>query len=240
MRKKISIGTQVWVRGTFYIGFAILIVLLLPILQVLTVKIVNPPITPLMIIRRIEAAFSGGRYHSRTLYQWVVWNKIPENFIKSVWISEDERFFRHHGFDWIEFHAAMATSELTGKPPRGTSTITMQCARSLFLWQGRNYIRKGLEAYYTFWMELCLSKRRILELYANVIEMGDGIYGIEAASQFYYHKPAILLSRSNAAMLAAMLPNPRRWNPKDPNQHLLRRQQRIMRELPTMHLPDSL
>jgi monofunctional biosynthetic peptidoglycan transglycosylase len=119
----------------------------------------------------------------------------------------------------------------------GASTITQQSARSLFLWQGRSWIRKGLEAYYTIWMELLLSKRRILELYVNVIEFGDGIYGIEAAAQHYYGKSARDLTREEAAMLAAILPAPRRWNPLAPNRIAKSRWEMILREMDSARLP---
>ena len=113
----------------------------------------------------------------------------------------------------------------------------MQCARSVFLWQGRSWLRKGLEAYYTVWMELFLSKRRILELYANVIEMGDGVYGIEAAARAHYGVEARALTRNQCAMLAAILPNPREWNPREPSAHLAARVQKILRQEPALHFP---
>jgi len=120
------------------------------------------------------------------LYRWIDLTQIPEMFLEHLWISEDQRFFQHEGFDWKEMDLAVKEAERKGETVRGASTITNQCARSIFLWQGRSWIRKGLESYYTIWMEALLPKRRILELYANVIEMGRGIYGVEAASQHYF------------------------------------------------------
>ncbi len=155
--------------------------------------------------------------------------QIPEMFLKHLWLSEDQRFFQHEGFDWKEMDLAMEKAERTGKPVRGASTITNQCARSIFLWQGRSWIRKGLESYYTIWMELLLPKRRILELYANVIEMGRGIYGVEAASRHYFGVSARGLTREQSAMLAAVLPNPKGWDPTKPSVMLRWRQQRILR-----------
>lgn len=169
---------------------------------------------------------------TRVSYQWLAWRALPRVFLKAAWISEDSRFFQHHGFDWIEFDHAMARAQRLGGDPRGTSTITMQCARSLFLWQGHSYLRKGIEAYYTVLMEALLSKRRILELYANVIEMGPGVYGVEAASRFHYGLPARQLSVEQGAMLAALLPAPRRWNPRHPSPRLAARKARILRDLP--------
>jgi monofunctional biosynthetic peptidoglycan transglycosylase len=116
----------------------------------------------------------------------------------------------------------------TRKPARGASTITQQCARSLFLWQNRSWIRKGFEAYYTVLMELMLSKARILELYANVIEFGDGIYGVEAAAQYYYHVPASQLTREQSAMLTAIMPNPRQYDPLKPSEYVLKRREMIL------------
>jgi hypothetical protein len=149
-------------------------------------------------------------------------------FLEHLWISEDQRFFQHEGFDWKEMDLAMKKAERKGKPVRGASTITNQCARSIFLWQGRSWIRKGLESYYTVWMEALLPKRRILELYANVIEMGRGIYGVEAASQHYFGISARGLTRDQSAMLAAVLPNPKGWDPTNPSRMLRWRQRRIL------------
>src|SRR4029453_2991924 len=137
-------------------------------------------------------------------------------------------FFQHGGFDWKEMDLAVEEAERKGKPVRGASTITNQCARSIFLWQGRSWIRKGLESYYTIWMEALLPKRRILELYANVIEMGRGIYGVEAASQHYFGVSARGLTREQSAMLAAVLPNPKGWDPTKPGRTLRWRQRRIL------------
>jgi monofunctional biosynthetic peptidoglycan transglycosylase len=134
----------------------------------------------------------------------------------------------------------MEKAERTGKSVRGASTITNQCARSIFLWQGRSWIRKGLESYYTIWMELLLPKRRILELYANVIEMGRGIYGVEAASQHYFGVSARGLTREQSAMLAAVLPNPKGWDPTKPSAVLRWRQQLILRREQKAHFPVKL
>ncbi len=183
--------------------------------------------------------FSGGK-SAPLLYQWADLRDIPQMFLKHLWISEDQRFFQHDGFDWKEMDLAVKEAERKGKPVRGASTITNQCARSIFLWQGRSWIRKGLESYYTIWMEVLLSKRRILELYANVIEMGDGIYGVEAASRHYFGVSARDLTREQSAMLAAVLPNPKGWNPTKPGPTLLRRQRRILQREQNANFPESL
>ena len=210
--------------------------LLVPVVEVAAVRFVRPPRTPLMGLRWVAARFAGNP-KPRVLYQWLGWRELPPLFLKSAWVSEDERFFQHHGFDWIEMRRAIVKAKLTGQDPRGGSTITMQCARSLFLWTGHSYLRKALEAYYTVLMEAFLTKQRILELYANVIEMGPGVYGVEAASRYHYGLHASQLNETQAAMLAAMLPAPLRWNPRAPSPRLLARQQRILRELPAAHWP---
>src|SRR3954468_19493740 len=135
---------------------------------------------------------------------------------------------------------AVKAAKPKGKPVRGASTITNQCARSIFLWQGRSWIRKGLESYYTIWMEILLSKRRIMELYANVIEMGRGIYGVEAASQFYFGVSARDLTREQSAILAAVLPNPKGWDPRNPGPVLRWRQRRILEREQHARFPEKL
>ena len=219
------------------LAIALGIALVLPVVEVGCVRVVDPPATPLMGIRWLQDRF-GGEAHPRVLYRWLPWGELPPSFLKSAWVSEDQRFFQHHGFDWKEMHAAIEKAKRTGGEPRGSSTITMQCARSLFLWQGHSYVRKGLEAYYTLWMEALLSKRRIFELYANVVEMGPGVYGVEAASQYHYGVPSRRLDAEQVAFLAALLPAPRKWNPRAPTPRLRARQERILRELPQARWPE--
>jgi monofunctional biosynthetic peptidoglycan transglycosylase len=213
--------------------------LLLPAMQVALVRFVNPPRTLPMVIEQCSAIFSKEPKRP-LLYHWISLPQIPEVFLKHLWISEDQRFFQHDGFDWKEMGLALKEAERKGKPVRGASTITNQCARSIFLWQGRSWIRKGLEAYYTIWMEALLPKRRIMELYANVIEMGRGIYGVEAASQHYFGVNAGDLTREQSALLAAVLPNPRRWDPTKPGRTLRWRQQRILRREQNANFPEKL
>ena len=202
-----------------WILIPLVVLLLVPPIEVALVRFINPPRTRPMLIHQASALFSSGP-KTPLLYHWIDLPQIPEMFLKHLWISEDQRFFQHDGFDWKEMDLAMKKAERTGKPVRGASTITNQCARSIFLWQGRSWIRKGLESYYTIWMELLLPKRRIMELYANVIEMGRGIYGVEAASRHYFGVSARGLTREQSAMLAAVLPNPKRWDPTKPDADL--------------------
>jgi monofunctional biosynthetic peptidoglycan transglycosylase len=220
-------------RWTLIIIAALVVV---PIAQVGCVKVVNPPLTTLMMLRDAEARCAGQPAASRS-YEWIDLARVPRVFLRCALASEDQRFFQHQGFDWKEMQIARREAERLGKPPRGASTISMQCARSLFLWQGRSWIRKGLEAYYTFWMELFLPKRRILELYANVIEMGDAVYGIEAASRAHFGISARALQREQAALLAAILPNPRQWNPRHPSPDVSARAARILREERGLKVP---
>ena len=216
-----------WTPSWKWCALGLAALLLFPGLEVAAVRFVNPPRTLPMLLAE------GGQLFSREpkvplRYHWIDLEQMPAMFLKHLWVSEDERFFQHDGFDWKEMDLAMKKAERTGKPVRGASTITNQCARSLFLWQGRSWWRKGLEAYYTVWMEALLPKRRILELYANVIEMGRGIYGVEAAAEHFFGVSARGLTREQSALLAAVLPNPKGWNPAQPNRVLRRRQQRIL------------
>lgn len=209
---------------------------LLPAVQAGCVRWVDPPLTPLMLGRQAEARLAGKPDPGRH-FEWLPLSRAPDDFIRCVLVAEDQRFFLHRGFDWREIEASRRRAEREGKPARGASTITQQCARSLFLWQGRSWLRKGLEAYYTFWMETLLPKRRILELYANVVEMGDGVYGIGAAARRHYSAPAHELSRVQCAMLAALLPAPRAWDPHRPSPKLARRHARILRSARDAKIP---
>jgi monofunctional glycosyltransferase len=227
-------------RGFFrrrkWIWVLLLVLLLIPGMQVAAVRFINPPATLPMWIEQVSP--SGPKAPLR--YLWIDLPQIPEMFLEHLWISEDQRFFQHDGFDWKEMDLAVKEAERKKKPVRGASTITNQCARSIFLWHGRSWIRKGLESYYTIWMELLLPKRRILELYANVIEIGRGIYGVEAASQYYFGVSARGLTREQSAMLAAVLPNPKGWDPRNPGPMLRWRQQRILRREHNAHFPEKL
>lgn len=225
--------------GKKWILIVLVVLPLIPAMQVLTVRFFNPPRTLPMVLEQGSATFSKTP-KAPLLYRWIPLKQMPEMFLKHLWISEDQRFFQHDGFDWTEMDLAVKEAERKNKPVRGASTITNQCARSIFLWQGRSWIRKGLESYYTIWMEVLLPKRRIFELYANVIEMGRGIYGVEAASQHFFGVSARDLTREQSAMLAAVLPNPKGWDPANPGPMLRWRQQRILRREQNAHFPEKL
>ena len=229
-------GSRGFLRRRKWIWVPLVIVLLIPGMQVAAVRFIDPPFTLPMWIEQV----SSGRPKVELRYRWIPLSQIPEMFLEHLWISEDQRFFQHDGFDWKEMDLAVKEAERKKKPVRGASTITNQCARSIFLWQGRSWIRKGLESYYTIWMEVLLSKRRILELYANVIETGRGIYGVEAASRHYFGASARDLTREQSAMLAAVLPNPKGWDPTNPGPMLRWRQQRILRREQNAHFPEKL
>ena len=213
--------------------------LFIPPIEVALVRFIDPPRTRPMVLHQ-ASAFLSRAPKAALRYHWVGLPQMPQMFLKHLWISEDQRFFQHDGFDWKEIDAALERAERTGRPVRGASTITMQCARSIFLWQGRSWIRKGLESYYTLCMEALLPKRRILELYANAIETGRGIYGVEAASRHYFGVGARGLTREQSALIAAVLPNPKGWNPAKPGPTLRRRQQRILWRERNSDFPEEL
>lgn len=192
-------------------------------------RFVPVPITPLMVIRLFEQAFDPKK-DLRLYKDWEPMSNISKNAPQAVVGAEDQKFLEHNGFDFEAMEKAWENNK-KGKRIKGASTITQQTVKNVFLWPSRSYVRKGLEAYFTVLVELLWSKERIMEVYLNVIEMGDGVYGIEAAAQTYYKKPAAKLSRSQAAMIAAVLPNPRRWSPARPTAYIRGRQSWIMRQM---------
>ena len=188
-------------------------------------KFVPVPFTPLMAIRYFENSADGKNIETK--HDWVPLEDISKNLQKAVIASEDGRFFEHSGFDFEAIQKA-AVGNFKGKKLKGGSTITQQTAKNVFLWQGRSYIRKGLEVYYTFLIELIWGKERILEVYLNSIEMGDGIYGAQAATQYWYKRDCKSLTRMQAAGIAAILPNPRRFKPNG-SAYISRKQAKIAR-----------
>jgi monofunctional biosynthetic peptidoglycan transglycosylase len=189
----------------------LLIVLLVPPAILLIYRFVPAPITPLMVIRLIEG--EGLRR------QWVPLEEIAPALPEAVVAAEDNRFCEHVGFDWHELEGEI-DAYLAGERARGASTITMQTAKNLFLWPDRSLLRKVFEAWLTPQIELLWPKRRIIEVYLNIAELGPGIYGAEAAARAYFDKPASALGAQEAALLAAILPNPRAWAPNRPTSYL--------------------
>ena len=213
--------------GFRWMLYCIIAFFLSSILFVLLYTFVNPPITPLMVIRSCQQMLRGEKVILKK--DWVSINEISSSLQLAVIASEDNRFLEHHGFDFKAIEKAKDYNERKqGKRMRGASTITQQTAKNVFLWPQRSWIRKGLEAYFTVLIELVWSKKRIMEVYLNVIETGKGIYGAEKSSQIYFKKPAEKLTRGEAALLAAILPNPLKWSPAHPTGYLLTRQQWIL------------
>ena len=215
------------VRILHFLKWFVIIYFSSSVFFVVLFKFVNPPVTPLMIIRVAEQFWNGQTV--RLKKHWEPLGKISPSVPLAVISSEDNLFFSHSGFDLESIEKARAYNRAQhGKKLRGASTISQQTAKNVFLWPQRSWIRKGLEAYFTVLIEFVWGKKRILEVYLNVIETGKGIYGVEAASQTYFGKPASEVSRGQAALIAAILPNPLKWNPSSPTPYIIGRQQWIL------------
>jgi monofunctional biosynthetic peptidoglycan transglycosylase len=187
------------------------------------------PVTPLMLLRCVEQAIDSKR-EVKLKKQWVSLEEISPDLQLAVICAEDQNFYEHFGFDFESIEKAIEHNK-KGKRKRGASTISQQTAKNVFLYDGRNWFRKGFEAYFTLLIELFWSKERILEVYLNVIEFGDGIYGAEAASQEFFHIPSKKLSRQQSALLASVLPAPRRFSVKAPSNYIHNRQQWILQQM---------
>ena len=205
----------------------IFIVLILNVVFIVWGRFFNQPIT----LTQIGGLFEYGRLQR----DYISYDEMGSNVKKAVIASEDQKFFVHDGFDYKAIEKAMKHNE-TGKRIRGGSTISQQTAKNIFLWQGRSWIRKGLEAVYTFVIEKVWSKDIILERYLNSIEMGQGVFGIEAASQYYFGKSSKNLTASEAAWIAAVLPNPKKYDPKNPSPYLRKKHNWIMRQMRNVSL----
>lgn len=215
-------------RIGFWILKIALILLLTSVMAVVTLRFVAPPVSALMIERRVSSWFSSDKYSP--VYQWVSLDKIAPVMSTAVIAAEDQNFPEHYGFDLPAIQRALGHNGRSART-RGASTLTQQAAKNLFLWPGRSWVRKGAEAYFTVLMETFWDKRRILETYLNIVEFGDGIYGVEAASQHYFRKPAARLTSEEAAILAAVLPNPRRYRVNNPGPYVRERQQWILQQM---------
>jgi monofunctional biosynthetic peptidoglycan transglycosylase len=208
------------------------IVLLLVVLSAGSVALfrwVNPPYSAFMAEAQI-AAWTARDSSYGFRYSWVDLNRISPNLPLAVVASEDQKFPEHWGFDVESIEKAYALNQHSHRV-RGASTISQQVAKNLFLWSGRSYFRKGLEAYFTLLIEACWPKRRILEIYLNIAEFGYGTYGAEAAAQRFFHKSAARLSRSDAAVLAAVLPNPVRFSAAAPSRYVQQRREWILGQM---------
>ena len=202
--------------------------LAISLVWVLIYRFVNPPITFLMVQRAIERKLDGKDL--KIDQSWIAIEDLSGNLKKAAIAGEDINFLNHYGFDFKAMETAFEKNK-KGKIIRGGSTISQQTAKNVFLWPGRSYIRKAFEAYFTVLIELLWGKERILEVYLNVIEMGDGVYGAEAAVQHYWGKSASSMSKSRAALLVAVLPNPLRWNPTRPTRFIYYKQGLILRNM---------
>lgn len=205
----------------------IFIILLLNVVFIVWGRFFNPPIT----ITQIGGVIKYGKLQR----DYISYDEMGNNVKKAVIASEDQKFFMHNGFDYTAIEKAMKYNE-KGKKIRGGSTISQQTAKNVFLWQGRSWIRKGLEAIYTFIIEKVWSKDIILERYLNSIEMGQGVFGVEAAAQYYFGKSSKDLNTSEAAWIAAVLPNPKKYDPKNPSAYLRKKHSWIMRQMKNVSL----
>ena len=181
-----------------------------------------------MVIRCAQQVSHGEKIRLR--HHWVPLDSMSIYLPVAVMASEDQRFLMHNGFDFIEINKAIEERR-SGKRYRGGSTISQQTAKNVFLWPKSSWLRKGLEAYFTVLIEYLWGKERIMEVYLNSIEMGDGIYGAEAVAQQHFGRPAITLTRNNCALIAATLPNPLKYSSKDPSGYILKRQTTIMAQM---------
>ncbi|HEX7844559.1 MAG TPA: monofunctional biosynthetic peptidoglycan transglycosylase [Chitinophagaceae bacterium] len=215
--KERLIKTWKWIKRIFIILF------IAQLAYIVLLKWVDPPITMTQLSNWVS-----GHGLKR---DYVGWNSISPNAKLAVIGAEDQLFPDHSGFDWKSIKKAMKYNERKPGRIRGASTISQQVAKNVFLWQGGGWFRKGLETYFTFMIEKIWGKKRILEVYLNVIEMGEGIFGVEAAAQSYFRKPAKNLTRQEAAMIAACLPNPKRYKVKPLSGYVSGRSGWVMRQM---------
>lgn len=201
---------------------------------VLLFRFVPVPVTPLMVIRSIGSVFDKNLIGIQK--DWVPLDEISLTAQAAVLKAEDYRFFEHNGFDFYAIEKAYAYNKKHRSRKKGASTITQQTAKNLFLWPSRSWLRKGLEAYFTVLIEATWPKERIMEVYLNIIEIGPGVYGVEAASQKYFKRKAKNLSSSQSALIAAVLPNPKKMRIDRPSSYVLERQRKI-KNRPAPHFP---
>jgi len=199
-----------WKAALWFFGLSIFFVVLF--------RFVPVPVTPLMVIRSVEQVF--GDDDLRLKHDWVPIEEISRHLPLAVVCSEDQNFMNHSGFDLDAIQRSVDAAKRGVKRVKGASTISQQTAKNVFLWPGRSWIRKGFEAYFTVLIEFVWPKERIMEVYLNSIEMGKGIYGAQAAAEFYWKTSAKNLSRSQAAAIAAILPNPRKYSANPPGPYV--------------------
>lgn len=220
-----SLIKNFWIRFFKLIRNLFFLFIIVSVCWVIIGRFVPIYATPLMVIRSVESIFQGEMPKNSKI--WVPIEQISPNMVQAVVASEDNLFQTHHGFS-VDAITKAYEHNLNGKKMRGGSTISQQTAKNVFLWPGRTYVRKGLEAYFTVLIELIWSKERIMEVYLNVIEMGNGIYGVEAASEEHFGVNASQLSKSQAALIAACLPNPRKFDAAHPSGYIQGRKSQIV------------
>lgn len=202
------------------------------LIYIIALRWIDPPLTSTQFMSVVE----GYGLHR----DYVRWSEISKEAKLAVMASEDQLFPEHNGFDWKSIEKALQHNKKKSKRVRGASTISQQVAKNVFLWQGRSWLRKGLEVYFTFMIELMWSKQRILEVYLNVAEMGKGVFGIEAAARTYFKKPAMKLNRKQAAMIAACLPNPKKYVVMPPSKYINRRYPWIIGQMNNLEGDDDI
>ncbi len=205
-----------------------LLIIILSVVSVFLLRWINPLASSIMIQRQIEALAEGN--FKMINYQWVNYENVSQHLPIAIVAAEDQNFPDHFGFDFVQIEKAL-DQHSRGRRLRGASTISQQVAKNLFLWEGRSFFRKGVEAYFTVLIELLWNKQRILEVHLNIAEMGDMVFGAGTASQIHFKKSADKLTRSQAALLAATLPNPKRYSASRPSNYILRRQAWIIGQM---------
>jgi monofunctional biosynthetic peptidoglycan transglycosylase len=216
-------------RAVRIVLWGMVVVVALTVVPVAALRWINPPTSAFMVQRRLEGMFDASR-RGPIQYEWVDLADISRNAQLAVIAAEDQKFLEHEGFDFESIEKALEARKRRGRV-RGASTISQQVAKNLFLWPGRNWLRKGLEAGYTVLIETFWPKRRILEVYLNIAEFGDGVYGVGAASREFWNKSPARLTRHEAALLAAVLPNPKRFHAERPSGYVQRRSWWIERQM---------
>lgn len=188
---------------------------------------VRPPVATAFMLESHFADPASGEPCASIAYVWVDWRQIAPDVPRAVVLAEDQRFLQHRGFDFRAIERALRERDTSGRV-RGASTLTQQLAKNLFLWPGQSWLRKGIEAWYAFWMERAWPKRRILELYLNVAQFGPCVFGVEAAAQRFFGTGADSLDREQAALLATVLPNPKKLRAHNPGPYARERRQEIL------------
>jgi len=227
---KQSFVGRIW----FWLWRIVLGFVVITCLWVIALRFINPPTTVLMIQRGLTKGYSGE--YGMIQHEWVSYERISDHLKRAAIASEDAHFMSHHGFD-VEAIKEALDKNRDGTKLWGASTISQQTAKNVFLWPQRSWLRKGLETYFTVLIEVFWTKKRILEMYLNMIETGDRIFGMEAAAQHYFGRPAAEINQRQAALIVATLPNPRQWNPARPTAYLNRRADAIIRYITHYEIP---